>query len=239
MMIDIVLKKEIEFKEPIVIEGFPGVGLVGHIAATYLVSALDVPELGYIRTDLLPQISMVMNGKVIPPIRIYGNEELIIFISDLAFPDDKTYDMADKLGEFMKNNNVRTSVSLAGIGINTPSGKVYGVGSNDEMLKKLQELGIEPLNMGSISGGSGALLLECYRQGISSVALLAETQGNRPDPRAASYMLDYISKLINKKIDTNPLIKEAEQIESTLSNLSKDVVQNARPKSDVQDTMYI
>ncbi|HPR42051.1 MAG TPA: proteasome assembly chaperone family protein [Candidatus Methanofastidiosa archaeon] len=237
-MIDIVMDKDVSFKNPIVIEGFPGVGLVGHIAATYLVSALNIPEVGYIRTDLLPQISMIMNGKVIPPVRIYGNENLIVFISDLAFPDDKTFDMADKLGEFMKKNNVRTSLSLAGIGINTPSGKVYGVGSNDTMLSKLNEIGVETLNMGSISGGSGALLLECYRQGIPSVALLAETTGMRPDPRAASYLLEFISKIIDKNIDTQPLIKEAEQIESTLSDLSKDVVKKSGAH-DVQDTMYI
>jgi len=238
-MIDIVMKKDVSFKNPIVIEGFPGLGLVGHIAATYLVSALNIPELGYIRTDLLPQISMVMEGKVIPPVRIYGDENIIVFVSDLAFPDDKTFDMASKLGEFMKENNVKTSISLAGIGINVPSGKVYGVGSNEEMLSKLNEMGVETLNMGSISGGSGALLLECYRQGIPSVALLAETTGVRPDPRAASYMLEFISKLIEKRIDTQPLIKEAEQIESTLSDLSKDVVKKSGNTHDVQDTMYI
>jgi len=50
--------------------------------------------------------------------------------------------------------------------------------------------------------------------------------------------LEYISKLIGKEIDTQPLIKEAEQIESTLSDLSKEVVKKSRT-SDVQDTMYI
>ncbi|MBN1785720.1 MAG: proteasome assembly chaperone family protein [Candidatus Methanofastidiosa archaeon] len=238
-MIDIILEKDVKFKNPTVIEGFPGVGLVGHIAATYLVSALNIPELGYIRTDLLPQVTMVMNGMVIPPIRIYGNEDLIVFISDLVFPDDKTFYMAEKLGEFMKEKDVKTSISLAGIGISSLSGKVYGVGSDEETLNILKGLEVDILNMGSISGGSGALLLECFRQGISSMALLAETQGNRPDPRAASNLLTYISKYIGKSIDVEPLIKEAEQIEATLSNLSKDVYQSSEKKHDDRDTMYI
>ncbi|MHC1598013.1 MAG: proteasome assembly chaperone family protein [Candidatus Methanofastidiosia archaeon] len=236
-MIDIVLKEEIKFKDPIVIEGFPGVGLVGHIAATYLVSELKIPQIGFIRTDLLPQVSMVFNGKVVPPARIYGNEKLIVFISDLAFPDIKTYPMAMALGDFMKKHNVSKSISLAGIGTSAPTGKIFGVGSSEDILLNLSKIGIEILPMGSISGGSGALLLECHHKDIPSIALLAETYGNRPDPRSASGLLNIIGKLINKKIDTKMLIKEAEQLESALSKLSKDV--ENQTKRDEFDAMYM
>ncbi|HHN81474.1 MAG TPA: proteasome assembly chaperone family protein [Methanomicrobia archaeon] len=236
-MIDIIVQKDVSFKNPIVIEGFPGVGLVGHIAATYLVNELEVPEIGYIRTDMLPQISMVFGGKVLPPVRIYGNEGLIVFVSDLAFPDNKTFYMADSLGSFMKDLGVSMSISLAGIGSNSPSGAVYGVGSNDEMLQTLKDNNVEVLPMGSISGGSGALLLECYRQSIPSLALLAETYGNRPDPRSASDLLDIIGRLIDRKINTESLIKEAEQLEATLAELSKDVEKQS--KSEDFSTMYI
>jgi len=236
-MIELVLKDGLEFKNPIVIEGFPGVGLVGHIAATYLVNELDMPEIGFIKTDMIPQIAMILNGKVLPPVRIYGTEELVVFVSDLAFPDEKTYHMATAIGGFMKDVNVSTSISLAGIGLANPTGKVFGVGSDDTMLSKLTNADVEVLSMGSISGGSGALLLECAHQNIPSLALLVETYGNRPDPRGASLMLEKIGNLIDKKFNTEPLLQEAEQIESTLTNLSNDVEKQST--TDKFDTMYI
>jgi uncharacterized protein len=201
------------------------------------VNELEIPEIGYIRTDMLPQISMVFSGKVLPPVRIYGNEELVVFVSDLAFPDSNTFHMADKLGSFMKEHDVSMSISLAGIGSNSPSGTIYGVGTSDEMLQTLKDNEIEMLPMGSISGGSGALLLECYRQSIPSIALLAETYGNRPDPRSASGLLDVIGRILNKEINTESLIKEAEQLEATLAELSKDV--EKQTKSEDYSSMYI
>lgn len=237
IMIDITLTKDVTFEDPIVVEGFPGVGLVGHIAATYLVSQLNLPDLGYIRTDLIPQIAMVFNGQVMAPMRIYGDESLIVFVSDLAFSDDKTFYMAERLGEFMSEHNVSTSLSLAGIGIPEPKGNVFGVGSTPEMTQLITEKAIDVLPMGSISGGSGALLLECYRRGIPSMALLAETVGNRPDPRSASFLLERVSALIGREIDTESLIQEAEQLESTLSTLSRDVEKQS--KKEEFDSMYM
>ncbi len=236
-MIEITLTKDVSFDNPIVVEGFPGVGLVGHIAATYLVSQLNLPEIGYIRTDLIPQIAMVFNGQVMPPMRIYGDETLIVFISDLAFSDDKTFYMAEHLGEFMSANKVFTSLSLAGIGIPEPKGNVFGVGSTAGMIQRLEGAGIDILPMGSISGGSGALLLECFRREIPSIALLAETVGNRPDPRSASFLLERVSALIGREIDTSSLIQEATQLESTLSNLSRDVEKQS--KREEFDSMYM
>jgi uncharacterized protein len=236
-MIEIMLTKDVSFDNPAVIEGFPGVGLVGHIAATYLVNQLNLPEIGYIRTDLIPQIAMVFNGQVMAPMRIYGDESLIVFVSDLAFSDDKTYYMAERLGEFMSSNSVTSSLSLAGIGIPEPKGNVFGVGSTPEMTQRIAEAGIDILPMGSISGGSGALLLECHRRGIPSMALLAETVGNRPDPRSASFLLERVSALIGREVDTSSLVQEADQLESTLATLSRDVEKQS--KREEFDSMYM
>lgn len=231
------LTKDVSFDNPVVVEGFPGVGLVGHIAATYLVSQLNLPEIGYIRTDLIPQIAMVFKGQVMAPMRIYGDETLIVFISDIAFSDDKTFYMAEHLGEFMSTNKISISLSLAGIGIPEPKGNVFGVGSTSDMVQRIEGAGIDILPMGSISGGSGALLLECFGKGIPSIALLAETVGNRPDPRSASLLLERVSALIGREVDTSSLITEATHLESTLSNLSKDVEKQS--KREEFDSMYM
>jgi predicted ATP-grasp superfamily ATP-dependent carboligase len=91
--------------------------------------------------------------------------------------------------------------------------------------------------MGSISGGSGALLLECHRRGIPSMALLAETVGNRPDPRSASFLLERVSALIGREVDTSSLVQEADQLESTLATLSRDVEKQS--KREEFDSMYM
>ena len=69
-VLEIVMKKDVKFNEPVAIEGFPDVGLAGAIASMHLIESLGLEEIAYIETPLLPPIMVVHNGELLHPIRV-------------------------------------------------------------------------------------------------------------------------------------------------------------------------
>ena len=66
------------------VEGFPGMGLVGTIAAKYLVEKLEVKEIGHIHSESFVPIIRIHNGMPVRPSRIFVSEKnkLVILISE-------------------------------------------------------------------------------------------------------------------------------------------------------------
>ena len=219
-MAEIIEKKAVNFEGNTAIEAFPGVGLVGHIAGSYMISALSMEMIGYITSDKLPPLSIVFEGDVIPPLRIYKHDSLVLFIADVPIPSETVYEITRDIAEFMKKKGIKKSISLAGIGTGKQGEKVYAAATDK---KYLEELEIEPLKIGSIVGASGSLLLECKRLDIPAIGLLAETFGNVPDPRASAMLVEALGKILDLKIDVTPLLEEAQEVEQRYEQMLEEM----------------
>lgn len=218
-MVEIVEKKQVT-EGSTAIEAFPGVGLVGHIAGSYLISALNMEMIGYIISDKLPPLSIVYEGDIIPPVRIYTHKDFILFISDVPIPGEAVYEISKDIAHYMKEKKVKKSISLAGIGTGNKGEKVYAASTEKELLKDMK---VEALKIGSIVGASGALLLECKKLDIPAIGLLAETIGNVPDPRASAMLVEELAKILEITIDINPLLEEAEAVEERYEQVSEEL----------------
>ena len=49
-------------QNPVVIEGFPGIGLIGNIASQYIVNKLEMDYLGAIDSRFFPPLSVLVVG---------------------------------------------------------------------------------------------------------------------------------------------------------------------------------
>ena len=79
MDVTIVDLKFEKISNPIVVEGFPSVGLVGAIATEYLATKLNMELVGFIKSKKLPPIALIKDGTPIAPIRIYSKKNLVVF----------------------------------------------------------------------------------------------------------------------------------------------------------------
>jgi len=219
-MTHIVETKKIDFRSPTALEGFPGVGLVGHITVTYLVNVLALEEIGYISSDKIPPVSLVFEGKVLPPLRIYGREDMMLFVCDIAIPDYAIWEISSVIGGYLKDKGVKRSISLAGIGIGQRGEKIWGAGTKEKLLDDYK---LEALPIGSITGMSGCLLAECMKLDIPAIGLLAETMGDVPDPRASANLITKLNDILSLDVDIEPLLREAEIIEARYSELAEDM----------------
>ncbi|WP_297489573.1 proteasome assembly chaperone family protein [Thermococcus sp.] len=230
-----------EIKNPVLIEGYPGIGLVGHIAGNFLAKELNMTLIGYVESPFLPPMSTVLEGEPNPPLRFYGKDNLIVAVADIYVPPTLVNEIAKELVGYLKGMGVRKIVSMGGIGIGFFKEKmdVWGVGTRDEFNRKLQEAGAKLLQYGSIMGMSGKLLWEAKKEGLEAYALLGETFGDRPDPRAAANVIEVLKRLIGIEVSTEPLLKEAEMIEEQLRRMHEQM-EKARKKAQQQyETLYL
>ena len=211
------------------IEGFPGFGLVGTIAAEYLLDHLDVEQIGRIVTNKLPAFVAVHQGKVIEPLGIFYNKEYNLIIQHAVTNiQGHEWEIADSVLDLVKQVKAREIISLEGIGtLGTvglaPKGKAFYYTSKSETAKKLESLGLKKLKEGIIIGVTGSLLLRASASDMNMIALFAETRAGIPDSRAAASLIEVLDKYIGLRIPIQPLIKKAEEFEDKLQDLFSKV----------------
>ncbi|AEH25281.1 proteasome assembly chaperone family protein [Pyrococcus yayanosii] len=226
---------------PILIEGYPGIGLVGHIAANFLAKELGMEMIGYIESPFIPPMSLILEGKPNPPLRFYGKDNLIVAVADIYLPPTLVNEIAKEVVRYLKDSGAQRVISLGGMGVGMFKERmeVWGVGGGEEETKELEGLGVKLLQYGSITGMSGKLLWEASRAGLKAYVLLGETFGDRPDPRAAANVIEVLKKMLGIEVSTEPLIKEAEMIEEQLRRMHEEM-EAARKKMERQyESMYL
>lgn len=221
-----IVSKEIKLKNPIVIEGFQGTGLVGTLAAQYLAKKLNMKQIGRIESEDLPPIALMSDGEIKFPIRIFASKEhnMIMFESELPITPKLTFKVADAIARWTKKQGAKRVICMEGITSSGESGKLYGVGTIDGLDDEMKAEGVDILKNGVILGVSAALLLECKSEGIPAVCIMAQSHASFPDGKAAAKIVEYLSKKYNLDINTKPLWDEAEKFEAQV----REVIDKAK-----------
>lgn len=214
--VKIVEKKEIP-SSCTMLFGFPDVGLVGVIAASHLISELNnLEEVAYLDSKLLPPLIVLHEGLPHSPIRIFGNHDILLAVSETAIPADVIYPIMYALIDWGKSKNVKMMISLSGIPIQERQDveelKVFAAASNVDVLKMVQDLGIEILKEGYMVGPQAIMLQRCANIGLPAITLLAQCFFNYPDPEAAAEVLKGLAKITGLKVDVSKLLEKGEEI---------------------------
>jgi len=69
--VEIIDFEDMDLQDATVIAGFPSIGLVSTIAANYLIDALNLKQIGCVRSPYFPALSVVHTGEPLSPVRIY------------------------------------------------------------------------------------------------------------------------------------------------------------------------
>lgn len=219
-----IINEPIKSKNPLVIGGFPGIGLVGNIACQHIIEELGMKYMGSIDSRYFPPLAVLFNGIVYMPVRIYesAKKEIVVIISDIPIHPTASYDLSKVLADWMQAINAKNVISIAGIATATGERRVFGGATNAELLEKIKDK-TEVFQVGTISGISGSIMTESYLRGLPAVSLLGETPGPNPDPRAAVEVIKALNNIFGLEIDTEKLLSQAEQIELELSKLAEQV----------------
>ena len=239
-VIKIVEKKSIPSKATMII-GLPDVGLVGLIATSYVISELSLEEIAYMDSDLLPPVVVLHKGLPHAPLRIYGNQNLIAVISELPIPTPAIFMIIRKIVDWAETKKVKRIITIGGIPtenrqtIKEP--EVFAAASNKEQLDILSNDGLKSLNEGYMVGPQALSMRYSVSKEMVSIALLAQSFYNYPDPQAAAIALKELSKISDIKVNVTKLLEKGEEIRLKARDIMKRTRQemNRMQKSQEYD----
>lgn len=221
--------------------GLPDVGLVGLIATSYLISELNLEEIAYMDSDLLPPVVVLHNGLPHAPLRIYGNQKLIAVISELAVPAPAIYNIMRKIIDWAEEKKVKRIISMGGIPLENrqtiKEPKVFGAASNQKLLEILNKKGLTTMKEGYIVGAQALSMRYSISKNISAIAILSQSFYNYPDPQAAAITLKELSKISEIEVDVTKLLEKGEEIRLKARDIMKRTQQemNKMQKSQEYD----
>ena len=224
-----------KLSNPVFIEGLPGVGNVGRIAAGYMIEELGAKKFAELHSShfmpfvLLHQTSAVhvlknefyyLKGKG-------AGRDLIILIGDSQSIDPNGhYEIVDQILRYISKFGVKEMFTLAGLstGQASKSPKIIGAVSDQSLVKKYEKMGIDfdaGARVGTIVGAAGLLLGMGRYYKIKGVCLLGETVGFPiiPDPKSAEELLKVLIKILKVKLDTSKLDKKVKEMEEFIKKL--------------------
>ncbi len=229
--VTVVEEEGVVHKNPIVIEGLPDVGLVGTIAASYVIEKMGYTKIGYVESDLFPPVMVIHEGKLESPFSIYGNGNVVVVLSEIAIPPNAVYTLTRALADWFNSINAKLVISVTGLPvqnrIDIEKPEVFAVGNSDVAMKKLKDKQVELLEEGFIAGAYAIMLNECKKRDLNAISLLAQCFPVYPDPGAAASAIEALDKFIPLDIDVSKLMEREEEIKLKARDLMRETALSA------------
>ena len=236
---------ELNAEDALVVTCFPSAGFVSSIVAHYLVDRLGLTFVGGARGAGLPPVCLVQEGKPLPPLRFYAGEpichmdrcdKVVLIVSEIQVNADLTLSLADSILDWVESSGASQVMMIDSFSHGPDQAhsifdddesdeSMLGIGSTDSAQETLEQLGVSKLKHGVVGGMSGVMLGECRRRRIDAMAILAESGGDLangaiPDARAAARIIERLDGLLPAiKLDTEPLLEEAQRIEEQIREM--------------------
>ncbi|MCX8195226.1 MAG: proteasome assembly chaperone family protein [Candidatus Micrarchaeota archaeon] len=231
---EVIEVKKVKMKSPILIEGLPGIGLVGKIAADHLIREIKAEKVADLISPHFPhQVIMQKNGVMrMIKNRFYHyngkKNDLLILVGDVqAVTSEAQYEVTGKMLDYAQKKGVKFIITLGGYGTGRvqPSPRVFGIVTHKPLVERFKKHGIIfGEAKGSIIGAAGLLLGMGKVRGMQGLCLMGETHGGFVDPKSAQAVLETLSKILEIKVDTKKLDERAKESEAFAKKMEKEAL---------------
>ncbi|WP_435360797.1 proteasome assembly chaperone family protein [Haloarchaeobius sp. DFWS5] len=219
-------RAEMDLQGAMLVEGLPGIGLVGKIATDHIVDTFDMDLYATVHCEGLARIGVYHEGdpEVFSPVRIYADEDrgLVALQSDVPVNSSAVSHFSECLTKWIASEGV-TPIYLSGMAAEKDGvPKLHGISTGDgAALLEDAEIDRPPEN-GVVSGPTGALLNSAVEHGLDSVGLVVESDPQFPDPEAARVLIQQgIGVLADVAVDVDELVERAEDIREQKEQLAQ------------------
>ncbi|MEF8781807.1 MAG: proteasome assembly chaperone family protein [Haloarculaceae archaeon] len=239
---------EPELTDPVLVEGLPGVGHVGKLAAEHLVEERDGQLVRRIySTHLPPQVSVDEGLTQLACAEVHAVEtdgqDLLVLTGDHQAQDTVGhYGLADAFLDLAEDLGAERVFALGGI----PTGElieeydVIGATTTGAQREELEGAGVEFRGdepAGGIVGVSGLLLGLGDRRGVDAACLMGETSGYLVDPKSAQAVLEVLQDILGFTVDFGSLEDRADEMEEVVRKIQE--MEQGTPAPSDEDLRYI
>ena len=239
---------DVALDEPVLVEGLPGVGHVGKLAAEHLLEELDsTPVRRVYSTHFPPQVS-VEDGVELASATFHAvtpedGQDMLVLSGDHQAQDNAGhYGLVDTFLDIAEDFDVERIVALGGV----PTGElieeydVIGAVTTADLEAELTEAGVdfrENEPAGGIVGVSGLLLGMGQRREWPAACLMGETSGYLVDPKSAQAVLEILQGALGFEVDYASLEERADEMEEVVRKIQE--MEQGAPSTPDEDLRYI
>lgn len=223
-MIEIKMFKQVNLNGFTFIEGFPGAGLDGPMAISYIIDKLDLEYVGYLKSSDFPPLVSIHKNEPMPPIRIYCNsgakgQKIVTIFAEFAIPLELVSSLSDAVYKFIKDNGITSIYSIGGIPVEKMTSTVFVLASTSKLLATAQSAGLKPVGEGVATGVSALLLINSTFDKLPDMNIMVPIMPGTITPKYAEQAIESLDKLVNLNIDIGELEKEAQEVETKIRDI--------------------
>lgn len=194
---------------PIFVQGLPGFGNVGRIAAHLLIKFCDAKPFAELYSPSFPDyISITTKGIAhLPRYEFYcapmEKNTLVIMTGEIqpSFEDVVAhYDVCDQVLDFVESVGCHFLVTMGGVPITEEKTQVYIAATSPRLATEFMEKGAVIYSKGRIVGGTGLTLALAKERKIEGISLLGTTMGFKADREAGFTVFKFLMKALGKEI---------------------------------------
>ncbi len=255
------LIKKIDPKNPVFIEGLPGIGSVGRVSAQYLIDELKAKKFAELYSPyFLPFVSIHESLIKMLKNEFYywknpkkGGSDLIFLVGDCQCGDSGTvghYEITEKVLDFCENLGVKKIFTLGGFATGeieeTKDIEILGAVNDKKLIKKYKNFDIDFKSSAKriqyIVGASGLLIGLGKERGMEGVCLMGETTGFPilSDPRSAEKLLNVLISILDLDIKLTKIDEKSKKMEDFLKKLEviqKKAMEKLMPEEKSHDKL--
>ncbi len=251
------VKKLPSLKNPIMIEGLPGIGNVGKVAVDFMIEELKAKKTHELFSYSLPHTVFVREDNLVelPTIEVYhvktkakGKNRDILFLAGDIQPTTEvaSYEFADTVLNLMRDMKCRELIALGGIGLQDEpqKPKVLCTGTSHKYVQEfVKGTTVSPKLygiVGPIIGATGLLIGMAKEKDIEGVCLLAETFAHPLylGVKGSQEILKVLEKKLDIKMNLKALNDEIQHVEKEIMKRTEQLTQMMK-KNKVTETSYI
>jgi len=245
------VKSKPKLKNPILIEGLPGVGNIGRVAVGYLIEELKATKFAELYSKhFFPfvmlheeyKVHLLKNEFYYWKAKKAGQRDIVFLVGDCqSLSPHGHYEIMETVLDFAQKLGVKEVITIGGLatGELEKEPEVIGAITNERLLKKYKGLGIQfdaGERVGYIVGAAGLLIGLCNERGMDGLCLLGETSGFPivTDPKSGENVLNILNKILKIKVDMSKLeerVREMEKFIKKVESLQKKaLMQMSKPE---------
>ena len=215
-----------DLNRPILIEGLPGIGNVGKIAADYLCEKLDAKKFASVYSESFPPLVLPDNDCVVHMAcnelwyaKAPNGQDIIFLKGDYqgSTPEGQ-FILAQDVMEILLSYGVSRIITLGGYGTGKIDRElhVFGAVTRAELKEEMEKCGVtfnpgEPRD--GIVGAAGLFLGFAQLNGIDGLCLMGETSGFFVDHGSSIKILEVLGKMFSvEDLDLGELQEKSEQL---------------------------
>ncbi|UCE13792.1 MAG: PAC2 family protein [Candidatus Heimdallarchaeota archaeon] len=232
----------------VVIQGLPGMGLIGKIAASYLIKYFKAQEIARIYSSFFPpvvQIDSETSMGRLARLEIYAitetNPNLLILTGDAQPHDIGIIQVLNSVLDYVMEFNAETLICLGGLRVHDEGPEVAGFGYDKDTLDWLEAHDVTLLKGGEVTGAVGVLSALAAERKLRSFGLLGKLTLAGTDPLASKALLKKLASLYELDMDLDDLeltIKEAQAKNERITQLAQEVLDEGEEKGKDREPGY-